>query len=374
MKKSIVLLFLVVLSLKSMGQGYNHQWLLGSYNFPQDPKGRMLFDANNYTMLNETRKMPFKGTQANISDSNGNLLMSSNGVWIANATGDTMMNGSGLNPGGITSSWPNGLPMTANNIFLPFPGDSNKYILIHHTGSFNGTYYPAMEVFFSLIDVTSDGGLGSLLIKNDTILVDTLSWGLGACKHANGRDWWVVAIKDNSDLIYKILIDSSGISNISTQQLGIAPTVGASVQLTFSQDGSKFLCAQTDGGTITDHFVRILDFDRCNGFFSNPQVIDVSSGGIGWGLAFSPSGKYAYACSSTNIFQIDTDNLNVDTVATYDGFISPGGFSCCQTTFFNMYLAANGKIYVTSGSGVQHLHEINYPDSAGIACDVQQHS
>ncbi|MBL0072870.1 MAG: T9SS type A sorting domain-containing protein [Bacteroidetes bacterium] len=40
----------------------------------------------------------------------------------------------------------------------------------------------------------------------------------------------------------------------------------------------------------------------------------------------------------------------------------------------NMYLAANGKIYVTSGSGVQHIHEINYPDSAGIACDVQQHA
>jgi hypothetical protein len=39
-----------------------------------------------------------------------------------------------------------------------------------------------------------------------------------------------------------------------------------------------------------------------------------------------------------------------------------------------MYLAANGKIYITSGSGVQHIHEMNYPDSAGTACDVQQHA
>ncbi|MBK7682020.1 MAG: T9SS type A sorting domain-containing protein [Bacteroidetes bacterium] len=39
-----------------------------------------------------------------------------------------------------------------------------------------------------------------------------------------------------------------------------------------------------------------------------------------------------------------------------------------------MYLAANGKIYITSGSGVQHLHEMNFPDSAGLACDVQQHA
>ncbi|MBL0052419.1 MAG: T9SS type A sorting domain-containing protein [Bacteroidetes bacterium] len=39
-----------------------------------------------------------------------------------------------------------------------------------------------------------------------------------------------------------------------------------------------------------------------------------------------------------------------------------------------MYLAANGKIYITSGNGVQHLHEMNYPDSVGLGCDVQQHS
>jgi hypothetical protein len=39
-----------------------------------------------------------------------------------------------------------------------------------------------------------------------------------------------------------------------------------------------------------------------------------------------------------------------------------------------MYLAANGKIYITSGSSVQHIHEMNYPDSAGVACDVQQHN
>ncbi|MBK6640573.1 MAG: hypothetical protein IPG39_04730 [Bacteroidetes bacterium] len=52
----------------------------------------------------------------------------------------------------------------------------------------------------------------------------------------------------------------------------------------------------------------------------------------------------------------------------------PRGDPCCATSFWNMYLAANGKIYVTSGSSVQHLTVINYPDSAGLACDVQQHA
>ncbi|MBK7970767.1 MAG: hypothetical protein IPK08_18625 [Bacteroidetes bacterium] len=72
--------------------------------------------------------------------------MASNGIWIANATGDTMMNGGGLNPGGITSNWPNGLPMTANNIFLSFSNDTNKFMLFHHTANFDG--YPTQQTIF----------------------------------------------------------------------------------------------------------------------------------------------------------------------------------------------------------------------------------
>jgi WD40 repeat protein len=101
---------------------------------------------------------------------------------------------------------------------------------------------------------------------------------------------------------------------------------------------------------------------------------EVSNDEYLYGLSFSSYGKYVYSCSPNYIFQIDTDLQTVDTVATYDGFISPVGSSCCATTFWGMYLAANGKIYITSGSGVQHLHEMNYPDSAGFSCDVQQHA
>jgi hypothetical protein len=219
-----------------------------------------------------------------------------------------MLNGGGLNPGGITPNWQFGLPMTANNIFLPMPGDSTKFALFHHTATFNGVYYPALEILYSIIDITQNGGLGAVVVKNQIVLQDTLSWGIGACRHANGKDWWVVAIKDYSDIIFKFLVTDSTIL-VSNQSLGIAPTVGASVQLTFSQDGSKFICANTNGGSVVEHEVRLLDFDRCSGVFSNPRVIDVADGGIGWGLAFSPSGKYVYACSSSRIFQIDTDNL-----------------------------------------------------------------
>ena len=39
-----------------------------------------------------------------------------------------------------------------------------------------------------------------------------------------------------------------------------------------------------------------------------------------------------------------------------------------------MYLAANCKVYLTSTNGVLDLHEIDYPDSAGTACNVNLHN
>ena len=356
-------LLLFLFSSQIVAQGfYNHQWLLGSYNFLQDPKGRIVFDTSSYTHIPEFRKMSFKGTEATICDAQGNFLMSSNGVWIANANNDTMMNGSGLNPNGVTSNWAFGLPMTANNMFLPYPGDTTKYLLFHHTATYNGYSYPAYEHYESLIDINMDNGLGGVVAKNQQILNDTLNWGITACKHANGRDWWIVASKHNTDTMFVLLRTDVGIINTSIQKLGMPRAWYVTTQPTFSMSGDKFCYAIYDSSTANS-YVTLSNFDRCTGLFSNTNVIQLTQGQALLGLS-----------SSSRIFQINTDSLTVDTVAFYDGFISPPSQTCCATSFWNMYLAPNGKIYITSGSSVQHLHEMNFPDSAGLACDVQQHA
>ncbi len=374
MKQVVVILFLFIVSDELIfSQGINSHWPIGYYSLGNDPnqKARLIFNSSSFSYQHEYRNMNFRGTQATLSDMNGSFLMSSNGVWIANALNDTMMNGSGLNPSWDVAVHPNGLLIFNGNVFLPFPGDSNKYLLIHEAKLGQFSIDPT-RVYYSVIDITLDGGLGAVIQKNDTILEDTLSWGLAACKHANGRDWWVVAVHDGNPLIYKMLFTSDGLSNISTQQLNYTfNTWGNASQILFSQQGDKFLynsgVNQTQSG-----YVLITDFDRCTGDFSNEQVIPVSTGAYLWGLAFSPSGEYVYACTSTEIFQIDILSLTFDTVAVFDGFASP--FPPFYTTFMLMYLAANGKIYITSGNSTSHFHFINYPDSAGMSCNVQQHA
>ncbi len=373
MRKILLLLFFH-LSLFVQGQ-MNNPWMIGYGNWAT--RTRIVFDSTNYLITQENRKMGFEGTEATISDANGNLLMSSNGVWIADATGDTMMNGSGLNPSWDVNAHPRGLLNDGGNIFLPLPNDSNKYILIHEAyfdTVFNYSY--GGGVHLSKIDISANGGLGAVISKNDTLINDKLAMGIAACRHANGRDWWVIAQKDSSDVLYKILITPNGVDTITTQHLGYTQFFyGNGSLIHFSQDGTKFIQSNYHyvAGNLHPSFVILADFDRCTGMFSNTQTIQLTQDSYLWGLAFSPSGKYAYACSSLYLFQINTDSLTIDTVATYDGFYSPYTW-CCATTFWTMYLAANGKIYITSGSSVQHIHEMNYPDSAGVACDLQQHA
>ncbi|MBK8875964.1 MAG: hypothetical protein IPN13_19600 [Bacteroidetes bacterium] len=197
----LVLVFLLY-ALIANGQGLNHQWLLGYWNF-QDDKGRLLFDSSNYMQLTEQRKMTFYGTQANISDASGNLLMSSNGIWIANATGDTMMNGSGLNPSPFTSNWPNGFPLSFGNVILPFPNNTNNFILLHTT--LWSTLFPALSgLYLTSIDMILDGGFGGVVTKNDTILVDTLSWGLEHVGMPTGEigGWLLCEIENRNYLLF----------------------------------------------------------------------------------------------------------------------------------------------------------------------------
>jgi len=371
MKYLTLILFLNLGSQFVLCQGLNNTWLLG--NDPGWPNlGRIEFGLSSYQLLNEQRKMAFKGTQGTISDHNGNFLMSSNGIWIANANNDTMLNGSGLNPGYFVNSWPYGLPIFYGNVFLPYPGDSTYYVLFHQTELSNDYI---MGIYSSVIDIQLDGGLGGVIQKNDSILADTLGWGISAVRNANGKDWWVFFMEDSSDNIYTVNITENGIDTLYKQSLNFTPFPhGNGVQLTFSQDGTKFISTTYDNPIDRNSSVVLCDFDRCTGLFSNTQVIPVSSGSYLWGLAFSSSGQFVYTCTSNYIFQINTSTLSVDTVATYDGFISGIPPNCCATTFWNMYLAANGKIYITSGSGVKHIHEMNYPDNAGISCDVQQHT
>ncbi len=77
-KKIIGLFIVLLLYYLSSGHGRAYNFLVG-YNalidtFTLSPGGRLLFDSANVSVFQDTFKMKFMCTQANISDVNGNLL------------------------------------------------------------------------------------------------------------------------------------------------------------------------------------------------------------------------------------------------------------------------------------------------------------
>jgi hypothetical protein len=281
-----------------------------------------------------------------------------------------MASGSGLNPCYYTTQSDSlGLNIPQANLIIPFPGDSNKYYLFHESSEDYGNTYCALNLYLSIIDMTLDGGLGMIIQKNNILFQDSLVEGrLTACKHANGRDWWLVTHQFNTDVYLKFLITPYGILGPFSQAIGVVRDISFG-QVVFSPNGKKFAYYAPTGD------LDIMDFDRCTGDFTNPLHIDFNDSAYGAGVAFSPNSNVLYVSSMNYIYQFDMTAPNVNasqaTVAVYDGFYSL--YPPQQTTFYLSQLMADGKIYIISGNGTTDFHVINSPDSLGAACDVCQH-
>ncbi|MBK6642320.1 MAG: T9SS type A sorting domain-containing protein [Bacteroidetes bacterium] len=329
----------------------------------------MNFISGSPVISSFTREMEFRRAVSNICDSNGNLLFVTNGVYIADATGDTMQNGSGLNPSVYTSWYPDGLPPHQMNIIVPNPGNTNSYYLFHCTVDDPPGNLLTRYLYYSEIDITANGGLGAITTKNQILLNDTLNAGkLTACKHANGRDWWIICHKGFTNIYLKFLLTPSGLFGPFIQSIGVVRAADAG-QAQFSPDGLKFAYY----GLIED--LDIFSFDRCTGLLSNPVHVAINDSSSGVGVSFSSNSKFLYVSSLRYVYQFDVSAPNIPasqtTVAVWDGFYSPN--PPLGTYFDIAQLAPDGKIYISTGNGTLHLHVINQPDSAGLACDLVQH-
>ena len=84
----------------------------------------------------------------------------------------------------------------------------------------------------------------------------------------------------------------------------------------------------------------------------------------------------AYATSAHFLYQVNLDSSNLSTslftIATWDGTFNP--FPPLETGFDYMQIGPDSKIYMTTSGGTERMQYINYPDSLGTACDMQQHS
>ena len=328
MKSLAIIVLLSVLGITCRAQKNDYIWLSGyGREVGYDSATHRLFGTSvldfNYTPIDvnyDTIKMNFDGTNSSYCDDNGNLILYTNGIYIANRLDEKIKNSDSLNAGYYLYV---SNPSMQNNGYRIYQGTiivasslADKYYLLH---SFCDTLpnwrISCKKLLCTTIDLTREGGHGEVLSKNQPIINDILGWELAATKHANGRDWWLLMQERNTNCYYRVLVNDSGVHalpdrtcggmNINEDMLGGA---------CFSPDGSKYIYLSVFGGA------NVFDFDRCSGMLSNPVYIPIpvlgDSGWITYGVAISPNNRFLYVGARKYVFQYDL--LSTDVIASVD--------------------------------------------------------
>lgn len=375
--KNILVYYLLFIALNIHAQKHDYIWQMGTGGTVFNPASLINFNYSNDSTYIINRPNVDR-TNASICDSLGNFLFYTNGIQVIDSSYQVMLNGDSLNPGWVADDWSSngyGYPFTEAALILPVPQHDSLYHIYHISISDAVVY--SNGLLYTVVNMNGNNGKGEVVSKNQMLIADSLSLELEAMKHANGEDWWIMVTETYQNGFYRFLLTKDSIAGPFYQQIGASMHEDNNFsQAVFSPDGTKF--ARYDKFNDLD----IFDFDRCTGLLSNPQKVVIQDtadnipGLVISGLAFSPSSQYLYVNSGAlMVYQFDIWASNIaasmDTVAIYDGYYQVTSSNASH--FFLGALAPNGKIYFNSWGNLDVLHVIHSPDSAGAACNFEQH-
>ncbi len=362
-------------------QKEDYHWVLGYSLFrpvsdTNYGRAELLFDNNKMLTVKKTyqciNKLNF--TNASICDTTGKLLFYTNGLEIFNNEHNVISNGDSLNPGEFAiSNECCGYTLESGALILKYPGSSNKYLIIHHTIDRPPFVWYSLNMLTTLVELNSNTGNLNVVYKNKSIYSDTLLRGsLSACRHANGRDWWIPCFFYSGNKCLMFLLDPTGLNLHHVQDIPFEFSRSGGGQAQFNPDGSKYAFIHRNSESYMEFF--LADFDRCEGKFSemNYETLD---GFLQCGVAFSPNSELLYLALEKELYQLVLyepnpykNKIKIDSI---DGFESFPGF---PSYFFLMQLAPDGKIYICNGRSPTYLSIIEFPDRRGKSCSVMQHS
>lgn len=306
-----------------------------------------------------------------VSDISGNVLFYTNGVEVWNKNHNRMQNGGGL-LGSISSSQSAVVvPNISNpNIYYVFTADVVQSYL--SGGSGNGFNY-------SIIDMSLNGGLGSVINKN----INLLSQGsekVTAVSSLDGTGFWVVTHKQNKFYAYKV--DGSGVNApvISTVGINIEDFENIRGAIKLSPNGEKLAIAHAIFVPSFNGFLSVFDFNLNNGQVTNEK--EVATDRVFYGIEFSPDSSKLYA---SGMIIDDSESYSTTTnIALYQYDLSFGEFDRTEfliNTYENdtenhlsgaLQLGFDKKIYHAILG--ERLSVINQPNLSRRSADYREFS
>ncbi|MBK6545240.1 MAG: hypothetical protein IPG12_08215 [Saprospiraceae bacterium] len=367
----ILVPMLIGLAFSMQAQKYfDNNWLFGyGTGIPDtvNPFGGIImsFTNNKVSFTPQARDFEFSWQANSFSNSYGDLLLMSNGCSVADASSSIIKNGDSLGFGKIWGvNCPKNQPHPQAGLFVNFSNDTNiiafLHIILDTIG--NGSRAFLKCIYETKIDLTSN----IVLSKNKIILYDTLYGGLTAIPSNDYMNWWIIIPRFQSNDIYILLYNKNGVEKISRQSIGIEhlPSGAGVSQCVFSPDGKKYAIYSPVNG------LQIFDFDRATGMLSNFKhfslIYPFNTAG---GCVFSSNSRFIYVSNPTEVLQLDLleqdSSKVIDTVGVFDNFFDP-----FPTTYLQMALGPDCRIYISTYGGNRYLHVITEPNKKGKECQL----
>jgi PKD repeat protein len=306
---------------------------------------------------------------ASVADkTTGQLLFYTDGMTVWNRNHKVMLNGTGLasNPSSTQAA-----------VIVPKPRSSTEYYVFTSDA---GEYInpPNDGIHYSIIDMSQDGGLGALTLRNVPLLAPATE-KLTAIEHCNGNDTWVIVHGWESDAFYAYLVTRYGIAPPVITRIGARHGVGGSRGDPYA-NSIGYLQASSDGTRLASVIygtgaVELFDFDNRTGQLSN--AISLTADSIVYGASFSPDGSKLYVTTKVNRGSLQFDP---NAVMQFDlGSNQQAAIQSSRTVVASddsvgmmaLQLAPDGKIYVARINDTW-LGVINNPNASGAACNFSR--
>ena len=351
---SVSVAVLLLLCCNAVAQKQNDNWLSG-YG------GALSFASGAAVAIPGSSSFTAVEGHAVVSDkSTGVLLFYSDGLKVYNASNSVMPNGSGL-LGGIYSS------ATQGALIVPKPGNAKQYYLFTADETFSNSSH---AVFYSVVDMTLNGGLGDIISGQKNILLVTNSTErLSVAVKPDSNSFWLMTHDRNTNIFKAFDITTSGINTTSVNSaVGLAHNTSVTGTDDDAMGCMKFSFQQNRLAValFASKKVQIFNFNNCTGMLTNP--ITVNTPAQPYGIEFSPNGSRLYYTSSEFglVFQINMLAGNNAQIAGSSVFID--GTNSLSQTFGAMQLAPDNNIYIAT-VGENWVSAINNPNALGTACN-----
>jgi hypothetical protein len=304
------------------------------------------FSSSPPTVLTDGQLYALEGC-ATLCDSNGKLILYTNGRNVWNGKHKQIQNGFGLYGSYLSSS--------QAALIIQKPGSHTIFYIFTTPETANPT-----GLCYSIVDMSLDNGNGKVTKKNIQ-LQESSCEKLTATYHENNHDIWVVAHGAGNDTFYSYLVSKFGVSKCpiisKTGSIYYDKTADAQGPMIFNTQGNILASC-----IFWQNSIDILEFNKLIGKVSYKETIKSIRMPIG--LSFSPNDSLLYASERySNIYQYqiypNTGNIISSKKAIYENNVFEEGFA--------LQLALDGKIYACQPDSM-YVSVINTPNLIDTSC------